>query len=58
MELVIKYVECQNLKKEILAPINQIRIWKKVYLPYELVGLNGKEQTRAFREINEKSSIE
>ena len=57
MDFAAKYVKCQKLETGILAPINQMRIWKRVYLPCKLVGLNGMEQMREFREINAKSSI-
>ena len=30
-----------NLSNQIIAPINQVRIWKRMYLPCELVQLNG-----------------
>ena len=47
----------KQLNKEILAPINYIRLRKKVYLPCELVGLEGNIKTKAFDEINECSLI-
>ena len=57
IDYIVKYVEYQKLEIGILAPINQIRIWKRVYLLYELVGLYGMKQMREFREIEAKSSI-
>jgi len=41
MDYAIKYIEKQNLKSKILAPINQMRIWKQMYLPCELVRIRG-----------------
>ena len=57
ISLVVKYVCEEKLKEEILAPINHIRLRKKVYLPCKLVGVDGKSKTKAFKEINECSSI-
>ena len=57
MDYIVKYIKCEKLETGILAPINQIRIWKRVYLPYELVGLDGIEQIREFQEIEAKSLI-
>ena len=58
MDYAKKYVYEQKLKNNILTPINQMRIWKGVYLPCELVGVNGREMTKVFCEVNGKSSIE
>ena len=41
IDFTVDYVKEKNLKYEILAPINQMRLKKKMYLPYELVGLDG-----------------
>ena len=57
MSLAAKYVCKEQLKEEILAPINHMRLWKKVYLPCELVGVDGKSKMKAFEEMNECSSI-
>ena len=58
IDYVMKYVNEQKLKNDILTPINQMRIWKRVYLLCKLVGVNGRERTKAFCEVNGKSSIE
>jgi len=47
----------KQLNKEILAPINHMRLRKKVYLPCKLVGVEGNIKTKAFDEINKYSSI-
>ena len=48
IDFAAKYVKCQKLEIGILALINQMRIWKRVYLLYELARLNRMEQTREF----------
>ena len=58
MDYTTKYVNEQKLKNDILVPINQMRIWKGLYLPCELIGVNGRERTKVFCEVNRKSSIE
>ena len=57
MSYAVEYVNEKNLKKEILAPINQVRISKKMYLPCEILGLRGTEITKAGAQIKETSSI-
>ena len=39
-------------------PINQVQIYKKMHLPYDLIGLHGQHFTKEARKIEEKSSIE
>jgi len=58
MDYAIKYVDSQRLKEEILAPINQIRIHKRMLLPCELVGFNGESKTKEMREKELKSCVE
>ena len=41
-----------------MQPINQVRIYKKMYLPCELIGLNEQYFTKQAREKEDKSSIE
>ena len=57
MSLVAKYVCKEQLKEEILALINHMRLRKKVYLPCKLVGVDGNTKMKVFEEINECSSI-
>ena len=57
MSYAVEYVKENNLKNEILAPINQVRLSKQLYLPCELVGLDGTTTTKAFNDIKEKSVI-
>ena len=46
MSCAVEYANGKNLKKEILAPLNQVRISKKMYLLCELLGLRGTEITK------------
>ena len=58
MDYAIKYVDRQRLNENILAPINQIRIHKRMLLPCELVGFNGEKRTKEMREREMKSCVE
>ena len=58
MDFAIKYVEQKQLNETSIAPINQVRIFKKMYLPCELIGFSGNRLTREAREEEAKSSIE
>ena len=42
---------------EMLKLINHVRLFKKVYLPFELVGGSGRDQTDAFVNEMQKSQI-
>ena len=50
MDYVIKYMESEELKDKIIAPINQVRIYKRMFLPCELVEFNSEKITREMRE--------
>ena len=60
-DAIIDYVlmHCNELKlsnKEIKA-MNQVRVFKKMHLPCDLVGFCGKRKMKTFREGMEKSVI-
>ena len=57
MDYIQIYVENRKLSINIIPPINHIRMYKKMYLPCELIGLCGNKKTREFREGLETSSI-
>ena len=57
MDYAANYVDEQNIKLEILVPINHMRLRKEIYLPCELVRIDGRAQTKEYCDINEKSSI-
>ena len=37
--------------------LNHVRLYKRIFLPCELIRQNGKEQTSAYRNDNEKGQI-
>ena len=57
MDYVRKYIEQNQISETNIAPMNQVRIFKRMYLPCELIGLSGKRLTKEAREIESKSSI-
>ena len=57
MDMVVKYVKELNLGYDIIAPINQVRISKRMTLPYELVGFKGDRKTKEARYDEEQSSV-
>ena len=52
-----EYRKETNLGINALKLINHIRLYKRVFLPFELVGQSGKDQTDAFRNNLEISQI-
>ena len=52
MEYAIQYAKQEQQGKNEIAAINQIRVYKQVILPCELVGMNGGESTDCFHNIN------
>ena len=46
-----------NKNYEILAPINHMRLRKRMYLPCELIGKNSESKTKKYREEMEQSCI-
>ena len=57
MSCAREYVKCGEKKTETSRLLNHVRTHKKVCLPCELVGQQGKEQTEACRENLKKSQI-
>ena len=57
MDMVAKYVKELNLGYDIIAPINQVRISKRIMLPCELVGFKGDRKTKEARYDKEQSSV-
>ena len=45
MDYVDEYVKIKKLPNEIIVPINQMRLYKKLYLLYKLIGINRDEKT-------------
>ena len=56
MDLAAAHAESKNMSEKIIAPINQVRLFKKVILPCELVGLLGNKKTKCFNRVIEASS--
>ena len=58
---IIDYAEecvgCKEKDKNALAPLNHVRLWKKMVLPCELIGLTGKKKTKAYQQVESKSSL-
>ena len=57
MDLVVEYVKNQEFRCKIIAPINQVRIYKRIILPCKLVGFQGSNKTKEAREYEEKSCV-
>ena len=55
IDIVIRYIQIKQLNKKVLQDINFVRKKKKLYLPYELVGMNGKTPTECYNNMHEKS---
>jgi len=48
MDYMAEYIKVKKLPNEIIALINQMRLYKKLYLPCELIGMNGDEKTESY----------
>ena len=57
MNLVVEHVNSSRLLKAIIAPINHVRLHKKIVLPYELLGLMGDKKMKCFMDRLEQSSL-
>ena len=45
MEYAVQYVDKKRCAKDIIRLINHVRLYKKVYLPFELFGIDGRHST-------------
>ena len=57
MEYAYEYVVNEKKSTDTLKLINHVRLYKRVYLPCELLGQRGKEQTLAYRVNKAQSQI-
>ena len=57
MDYSIKYVKAEELDYNVVEAINHVRIFKKMILPYELIGFRGDKVTKEAREVYERSAI-
>ena len=58
IDYITQYVEEEKLSTKIIPSINYIRMYKKMYLPCKLIGMNGRSETREMISPLEKSCIE
>ena len=57
MDYAVEYVRSNELEPNIIAPINHVRMWKKMTLPCELIGFTGTKETTACLKADAKSSL-
>ena len=57
MDLAVEFFNKRICDKHVLALINQIRLVKKMYLPFELVRLEGAYETKEFYEVSKISCV-
>ena len=57
MDYMDEYIKVKKLLNEIIAPINQMRSCKKLYLLCELIGMNGSEKTEYYLNKLDTSGI-
>ena len=55
MDLVLENTKEMKDRNKILNKINQARLYKKAYLPFELLGMKEQQKTKYFKYIEEKS---
>ena len=51
------YVQEENLDIKSSFPINYVRLFKKMYLPFKLVGMKGDVETEECKEVLCQSSV-
>jgi len=57
MEFAKVYIQEENLEIKSLFPINHIRLFKKIFLPFELVGMKIDIKIEEFKEVLCQSSV-
>ena len=57
MDMVVEHTKQKENLSEVMQTINHVRIYKKMFLIYELLGLNSKTNTKACEQICEESSF-
>ena len=59
MDYDLEYSSINEINKfKVTWMINLVQLYKKLYLPVELVGIRGKCQTQVYNDIKAKSIIE
>jgi len=57
MEYALRYVSEMKNKIALLQKINRVRLHKRLYLPFELVNINGSQITNIYYNLEEQSSV-
>jgi len=57
MEHAVQYVEERQCGKEVIGLLNHVRLFKKLFLPFELFGTDGKYLTIIGSRFEEQSQI-
>ena len=57
MDLIVKYIIENEVHEKELGQINHIRLYKKIYLLFELAIMKKDIKTNEFKELNRQSNI-
>ena len=55
--MIMKYAISKQNERDVLKFLNHARLFKKAFLPFELVGSSGREETKACANEGEKSQM-
>ena len=58
VDFIVEYVREKTYAEKACKKINHVRMYKQVWLPFELVGVNGRGRTGCFVLDDEKSPID
>jgi len=57
MDYAVEYTKRENTADGEKEAINYVRIYKKMILPFEVVGFRGGQENKEYRNVFEKSSV-
>ena len=57
INFAIRCIKELNRSNNILVPLNQVRLYKKMYLPYKLIDINRDSKTKEFYKKTVESCI-
>jgi len=57
MDYAIEYAKEKEIDEKIIQLINHVRLYKRIILPCELVGLKGREETKSYKNELERSCL-
>ena len=57
MDYAIEYAKEKEMDEKIIQLINHVRLYKRIILPYELVSLMGREETKSYKNELERSYL-